>query len=261
MLPRRSLIGLLLLFALTGCNKNAPAPAEKEKENDEGDQVPLIDRLNPLNKVRDSASRAKSKNNLRLLIIAMHMYNSDFETLPIGGIKANGAPILDQQSKPLLSWRVALLPLMEQQALYNAFHLNEPWDSPHNLTLIDKMPSVYKHPSATSDRPGTTRYQMIAGPAFLKPGKSIQAIPDGSSNTIIIAEAANPVIWTKPDDITISDMEMPSDLLKYFSRLDPYGFHVAMGDASIYFFPYAKLDLKNLWLLMRPDDGMSPRLP
>ena len=54
------------------------------------------------------------------------------------------AYLADKQGKPLLSWRVALLPYLGQQDLYKRFHLDEPWDSPHNRQLIPLIPDVYQ---------------------------------------------------------------------------------------------------------------------
>ncbi len=79
-------------------------------------------------------------NNLKQIGLAMHNYESTFGTFPPAYIadKATG--------KPLLSWRVAILPFLEQDALYKQFHLDEPWDSAHNKTLIARMPPVYRSP-------------------------------------------------------------------------------------------------------------------
>src|SRR5258707_7271470 len=71
----------------------------------------------------------------------------------------------DQEGRPLLSWRVLLLPYVEQAALYQEFHLDEPWDSPHNLTLLPKMPKVYAVPAynGAANAPGRTCYQAFTG--------------------------------------------------------------------------------------------------
>ncbi|MCL4191413.1 MAG: DUF1559 domain-containing protein, partial [Thermoguttaceae bacterium] len=96
---------------------------------------------------REAARRSQSMNNLKQIGLAMHNYYDSYRTLPA---QAN----YDPQGKPLLSWRVQLLPFLEQQALYAQFHQDEPWDSAHNKTLIDKMPPVYR--SASSKSPPNT---------------------------------------------------------------------------------------------------------
>ena len=75
-------------------------------------------------------------NNLHQLGIAMHVHHDAFKAFP-------ARAICDKQEKPLLSWRVKLLPFLEQNALYQQFHLDEPWDSEHNLKLVDRMPAYF----------------------------------------------------------------------------------------------------------------------
>src|SRR5207249_1280691 len=110
--------------------------------------------------------------------------------------------------KPLLSWRVAILPFIEQDELYRQFHLDEPWDSEHNKKLIQHMPQIYVSPNAPpAKEPGLTHYQVfVGGGAAWQRGPQPPGLPrtfvDGVSNTIMVAEAAEPVIWTKPDDLT-----------------------------------------------------------
>ena len=79
-----------------------------------------------------------SSNNLKQTALAIHNYHAAYKQLP-EDIKA-------PDGTPLLSWRVAILPFIEQAALYEQFHLDEPWDSPHNLKLLNGMPPVYRHP-------------------------------------------------------------------------------------------------------------------
>jgi len=110
-----------------------------------------------------------------------------------------------------LSWRVAILPFIEETELYKQFHLNESWDSEHNKALIPLMPNFYKSPLREADA-GMTYYKVFTGSAtkdkqpvmlfnqFGYAQYTIGNVPDGSSNTIFAAEGGEPVIWTKPDD-------------------------------------------------------------
>jgi hypothetical protein len=172
-------------------------------------------------------------NNLRLIGHGMHGYHDRNNHFP------ENAVILSADKRPLLSWRVAILPYVKEPIrfnrfqldepwdmraagasidvviLYEQFHLNEPWDSPHNKTLIKMMPKVYAHPAADAGKTqeGLTYYRAISGPgtAFLtRNGRpcTIADITDGASNTIMVVEAADPVIWTKPDDL-IYDPKQP----------------------------------------------------
>ncbi|MGH7139305.1 MAG: DUF1559 domain-containing protein, partial [Pirellulales bacterium] len=100
---------------------------------------------------------------------------------------------------------VYLLPFLGQQDLYNSFHLEEPWDSPHNKALIARMPRVYANPSLPQSNEGKTNYLAVVGEKAAVQPKQITAlteITDGTSDTIMVVEAASDraVIWTKPDD-------------------------------------------------------------
>ncbi|HTU19628.1 MAG TPA: DUF1559 domain-containing protein [Gemmataceae bacterium] len=91
---------------------------------------------------REPTARSQSHNNLKQMILAMYNYQDTVmeHSLP-------PAALVDRQGRPLLSWRVLILPFLEQQNLYNEFHLDEPWDSPHNLRQLPRMPKVYSSPS------------------------------------------------------------------------------------------------------------------
>ena len=94
---------------------------------------------------REAARRAQCVNNLKQIALAMHNYHSANNAFP-------QTRDLDEKGKPLLSWRVAILPYIEQQELYNKFKLDEPWDSPHNKALLKEMPPIYRCPSRTKAR-------------------------------------------------------------------------------------------------------------
>ena len=185
-------------------------------------------------KVRDAAARAQSTNNLKQMALAMMSYEAANGTLPPGGIVDPLKPQGEQ--KPLLSWRVAILPYIGQQNLYSQFKLNEPWDSPNNLRLLSQMPNVYNCP-ATQTKSGETVYQVFVGKgaAFDKTrGHRIQTFVDGASNTILIVEAAKAVPWTKPDDVPF-DPSKP--ILPLMSTSFRGGFNVVMVDGSVRFVP------------------------
>jgi RNA polymerase sigma factor (sigma-70 family) len=167
-------------------------PAEGAKPNaDKTDQVPRA----------VAANLTRSQNNLKQLGLAFHNYNDSFGSLPPSAIS-------DRQGKPLLSWRVAILPFIEQDALYKEFHLDEPWDSEHNKKLLERMPDLYKLPGIRN-KPGMTAYQVFVGKDALffgtRKSRIPASIPDGTSNTVLVAEAAEMVPWTKPADIPFGD--------------------------------------------------------
>src|SRR5262249_10290383 len=151
--------------------------------------------------------------------------------------------------RPLYSWRVLLLPHLGESDLYNEFHLDEPWDSPHNLQLLPRMPEVYQSPPpAVHSEPGKTFYQVIVGPGAAFEGKegfrlSKEDFPDGTSNTFLVVEAGTAVPWTKPADL-VYDPEGPLPEFGRVSRVRaPLSgskqitqFNAALADGSVRYF-------------------------
>jgi hypothetical protein len=155
-----------------------------------------------------AAKRAENtvvRNHLKQLALAMHNYHDVYKQFPPAAIR-------DAKGRPLLSWRVALLPFLDENTLYQQFHLDEPWDSPHNKPLMAKMPGVLRPSSATLRAAGKTTLlvpvgkQTIFGPPE---GVAIREITDGTSNTIMIVDAdeAHAVVWTKPDDLNVDGVD------------------------------------------------------
>src|SRR5690606_13567468 len=99
--------------------------------------------------------RMTSSINLKQQGIGLHNFHDTFGQLP-------AAYNTDKDGKPLLSWRVGLLPFLEEGALYNEFHLDEPWDSDHNKKLIARMPAVYRSPNSKAPA-GKTIYLGVGG--------------------------------------------------------------------------------------------------
>ena len=154
----------------------------------------------PLGQVREATQRSQSVQNLKNFGLAMHNYHSDHGTFP-------PAYRADPAGRPLLSWRVLILPFLDELALYNEFHLDEPWDSPHNKPLIARMPRVLASPLGPEllQAEGKTTYLTPRGPQTMFPGAtpvSLKQVTDGTSQTIMILEADDSAatIWTKPDD-------------------------------------------------------------
>ena len=179
----------------------------------------------------ESTRRVACFNNLKQLGLAFHNYHNTHNTFP-------PAFTTDKQGKPLLSWRVAILPFIEQQALYKEFKLDEPWDSPHNKALIERMPPTYKCPSESrkTARAGKTTYLVPRGKSTIFPGAQpikLSDITDGTSNTLLVIDADDDqaVVWTKPDDWSV-DPELKKEGL--FSH-HPGGFNTLFADGSARF--------------------------
>jgi hypothetical protein len=155
------------------------------------------------------------------------------------------AAIYDKNGKPLLSWRVAILPYLDEPPadpfkvgkeigvhrygpLYKQFKLDEAWDSDHNKKLLDQMPDVYKFPTVKG-KSNTTFYQVLTGPDTVFAGNQrmkLEAITDGLSRTILVVEAVEDVPWTKPADVAY-------DAKKPLPNFGQTGFNTLWGDGAV----------------------------
>jgi hypothetical protein len=203
----------------------------------------------PLKLARASAGRMQSTNNLKQIALAMHNYHDTYRKFP-------AAASLSKDGKPLLSWRVKILPFIEESALYDQFKHDEPWDSEHNKKLIDKMPRVYldpAHPQLAKD--GKTTYVLPVGeksPFGGKDGVFIANITDGTSNTLMTVDVPveNAVVWTKPDDWNFNPEKPGAGLLDGKRK----NFLASFCDGSVRTLP-ADIDLSDLRRLVQMNDG------
>lgn len=197
-----------------------------------GGLIPFAILVPAVQKVREAAERAQSQNNLHQITLALMNYNDTYQSLPPPGISDPQKPRFAADNL-LLSWRVSILPFIGEVGLYNQFKRDEPWDSPHNIRLLSQMPKVYECPNVPT-QPGYTIYQVFVGnrAAFTngRPARMPIDFPDGLSNTILVAEAAQPVPWTKPEDIAFDPNRPIKPLLSSHYR---GGCLVALADGSV----------------------------
>ncbi len=207
--------------------------------------------LPQVRQVRTAASRASSINNLKQIGLAMQNYHDANGTLP-------PTAICDKNGKPLLSWRVAILPYMGQNDLYKQFKLDEPWDSEHNKKLSAQMPPIYVNPRVTPPTPGMTNFRVFYGKDTaldLQKSLPLSRITDGASNTMMAFEAAESVPWTKPEEFAY-DKKKP--LPEFFG--DPSGFFVLLCDGSVHVMPQATEE-RTMRQIIEATDGQAVVIP
>jgi prepilin-type processing-associated H-X9-DG protein len=177
---------------------------------------------------RAASRRTASVNNLKQIGLAFHNYAQVKDHFP--------ASVNRDRGNFPYSWRVAILPYIEQQELYNQYRFDEPWDGPNNRKLLDKMPAIYAYPGQDGDPPGpsNTAYFVFTGKSTIggvEGGAKIMQITDGTSNTILAVEVKRDIPWTKPEDISF-DANAGVPELGGFS---PNGFNALFADGSVRF--------------------------
>ncbi len=167
---------------------------------------PTLDQMAAVNMQKTSAA------NLKQIGIGFHKFHDELGKFPGSSNDSVGSPP-DAAGKKIypFSWRVALLPYLGEDELYQQYRFDEPWDSDHNKTLLAKMPSVYQGPlgdSVEQVRPiGETHYQGFVGPQTAL-GASFRTITDGTTPTLLVVESQAAVPWTQPQDLRF---EKPED--------------------------------------------------
>lgn len=172
-------------------------------------------------------------NNLKQIGLALHEYHEHHGTFP-------PTFIADSDGQPAHSWRVLILPFLDQQALYEKYRFDEPWNGPNNSQLAELMPSVYRCPSSsTSESNGHyTNYLAIIAPDSVMSGPipvEMNAITDSQSSTILVTESENRTVhWMSPVDLSINDA---FDDLQAGLGIHNKGTYALLADRSVRFIP------------------------
>lgn len=209
--------------------------------------------LPAVQKTREAANRMSSMNNLKQLGIAMHAYHDTNGHFP-------PAVVTDKNGKPLYSWRVLILPYIEQEAVYRAWKLDEPWDSPNNRRLSDTVIKIFCEP--TEPPTNRTHYRVFHGNgAIFKTGQvgirdagggsRIADILDGTSNTLMIAQTRDSVPWAAPDEIAYD----PKKPLPALGLLGSDRFLTAFADGVVLALK-STIKPQTLHMLIQKNDGM-----
>lgn len=154
----------------------------------------------------DPGRALECAGNLGQIAKALRCYEAVYKKLP-------PAYIADAEGKPMHSWRVLVLPFMDEEELYKRYSFQEPWDGPNNRKLEREIGRIYTCPSDQSgNRSRTmTNYVLVTGPSTLFPrDQSIdsQDLPGGGAETILVVEVADSGIHCmEPRELSIEEMD------------------------------------------------------
>lgn len=187
--------------------------------------------------------RSQCRNNLRQIALALRSYEETYGSLPPAYIAA-------EDGTPMHSWRVLILPFLDQKDLYDRYRFDEPWNGPNNSKLAQHIPSVYRCPSFEYGRWGVpndsaesktlTPYVVLAGDKTPFPGPQAtktEDIRDGLSHTLLVVEldSTSGVPWMAPQDTDTDGFCRILNLENPRTKQHPGGLHVAFADAVVRF--------------------------
>ena len=198
-------------------------------------------------KVREAAARTQTLNNMKQISIAHHAHHDVFKKLPGPKLMQPPAGVVPAE----LSWRVAILPFIDEQPLFQQFDKTQAWDHPSNSPFLNRRPMQYDHLGRAVPDTTLTTFQYFTGPNTLYPEPPrpmrMADITDGTSNTFQFAEAQLPTPWSKPEDMAVTPnapLPLPTDR-----------FMAAMVDGSVRIVVRSKVNDQVLRLLIDPRDG------
>lgn len=180
-----------------------------------------------------AAAKQVSINNLKQMALAIHAYHDTFGRFPAAGHTIDKSKVPPPNSMDAASWRVQLLPYIEQAALWNQIQTHPQAEIPESVASTAIR--TFVNPMQKKNPTTKTNYRVfVGGGSIFEPNGRVtmNQVADGTSNTILIVEAAEAVDWSKPEDLMI-DGNKPLPKLGIF----PGGFHAAMADGSIRWIP------------------------
>jgi hypothetical protein len=187
-----------------------------------------------------TARRCQCLSNMAQIAKALLNYEAEHHCFP-------PAYIAGRDGVPMHSWRVLILPYLDERALYDAYNLDEPWNGPHNNRLLAERPFVYACPGdayARATGSTCTSYVAVVGADTLWPKNEPGRFPKAASETIMLVETSDGQIpWTEPRDLnldslragspgceTVSSKHFPDN--EFFVKTIRAGVNVALADGN-----------------------------
>jgi prepilin-type processing-associated H-X9-DG protein len=204
------------------------------------------------------------RNNLKAIVIGLHNYHDTYGTLP-------PAYITDATGKPIHSWRIMILPFIEEKPLYDRYRFDEPWDGPNNIQLLSEMPSIYGCPASSTNRSlGIANYLAVVGPHAAWQGetpRSLDQFADGTSGTLLVVEShGSGICWLQPTDLDADLMPKQINPPASAGISSPHthpgrsSVHVAFADGSVRWLD-GNSTPQQLQALLTIDGGEKVKLP
>ena len=202
---------------------------------------------------RGAARRSQSSNNLKQIGLALHTYHDTYKQLP-------PPYVADKDGKPLYSWRVLILPFMEQNNIYQMWDKEKAWDSPENLALSNTIIPSYRSPADTGPATGTNYFVVVGPDTMFPPDKAISFndVTDGLSNTIFVIETSGiSGNWAAPIDPKLENLSLqlgngPGQIQTMY----PNGTNILMADGSVKFIVQT-LNSETLRRVLLRNDGQA----
>ena len=210
------------------------------------------DDIQEIKNIANQVAAESCRKNIKQIGLAMHIHHDAYRGLP---------PLytVDENGRPLHSWRVCILSYIGETRLYDQIRHDEPWDSPHNSQFHNQTPSIYQ----CSANPGGCCYSVVAGEGFL-PGphnRFFGSITDGMSNTLAVIEVKKPFCWMDPTaDVTLDELVKGINKSGRCGSSHPDGCNIGMFDGSVKFIPNT-IDTNTLRAIGTISGGDSVTLP
>lgn len=213
----------------------------------------LVFLLLPSVSSRPASPRTQCRNSLKQIGLALQNYHDTYGSFP-------PAYIADANGKPMHSWRVLILPFMDLPGVYRQYRFDEPWDSPHNLQLVERFTGDVFHCPSDSAPGRFTNYVAVVGQKTAWPGATslaLSQIADGPANTILLVEySGGDILWTEPRDLDYSSMPLMLNPARGagVSSAHRVRAHVLMSDGSAHYLDNST-DPEQLRRMLERDDG------
>lgn len=208
-----------------------------------------------------SRGRSQCLGHFKQLELALHNYHDTYGSFP-------PAVIRGPDGRPWHSWRVLILPLLDQKPFYDRYRFDEPWNGPHNRLFAGEFPSLPYYRCPSEGAGNSCSYFAVTGQRTMWPPDALltwtlEDVPDGSSNTLHIVEVSESgVHWMEPRDLSLDRMNfgVNQDTGVGIRSRHPVGANISFGDGQARTLP-AETSAEMVKSMLLRDDGRPRQVP